>query len=285
MSANSFKVEGLRVDSQEEFTRLESDNCWRNLLYYPEEFRSANRHPVVFTSKVFESVSFKDTDFKNIRFVRCEFRQCLFAGASFSDCEFIDCRFLKTNTSKLRIHRTLLSPVDFKDNFDLIYDTNIAIGLYQALYKNASDEHQSEHAIESLYQMERAKNAHLDSQKKREVITNVDYIKGKISHWFYNFVTGYGLRPLRVVRLLFIVLGLFSALNYLLDDLIFGESSNLSFVESIYFTVVTITTLGYGDMVPLTIAGKIFITFQALAGFVVMSLFLAAVVNIALRSR
>src|SRR5699024_4838088 len=184
MSANSFKVEGLRVDSQEEFTRLESDNCWRNLLYYPEEFRSANRHPVVFTSKVFESVSFKDTDFKNIRFVRCEFRQCLFAGASFSDCEFIDCRFLKTNTSKLRIHRTLLSPVDFKDNFDLIYDTNIAIGLYQALYKNASDEHQPEHAIESLYQMERAKNAHLDSQKKREVITNVDYIKGKISHWF-----------------------------------------------------------------------------------------------------
>jgi hypothetical protein len=285
MSANIFKVEGQRVDSQEEFIRLEQENFWRDLLYYPERFQSANRHPVVLSGKVFERISFKDTDFKNIRFLRCQFKQCLFAGASLIDCEFIDCRFVETNTSKLRVTRCLLDPDNFKDNFDLISDTNIAIGLYQALYKNASDEHQPEHAIESLYQMERAKHAHLDSQRKREVITIREYLKGKTRHWVYDFVTGYGLRPLRVVRLLFIVVGIFSTLNFLLDSLVFGENSNLSVVDSIYFTVVTITTLGFGDIVPLTTMGKVFITFQALFGFVVISLFLSAIVNIALRSR
>ncbi|MBZ5488954.1 pentapeptide repeat-containing protein [Halomonas aquamarina] len=285
MSANIFKIEGQRVDSQDEFARLEEENSWRDLLYYPESFQSANRHPIVFSEKVFERISFKDTDFRNIRFLRCQFKQCLFAGASFSDCEFIDCRFFETNTSKLRVTRCLLDPKDFKNNFDLIDDTNIAIGLYQSLYKNASDEHQPDHSIESLYQMERAKHAHLDSQKKRNVITRREYLKGKIRHWMYDFVTGYGLRPLRVVRLLFIVVGLFSTLNFLFDSLIFGENGSLSFVDSIYFTVVAITTLGFGDIVPITTAGRVFVTFQALLGFVAMSLFLSAIVNIALRSR
>lgn len=285
MSANIFKIQGQRVDSQDEFFRLEEENSWRDLLYYPENFQSANRHPIVFSEKVFERISFKDTDFRNIRFLRCQFKKCLFAGASFSDCEFIDCRFFETNTSKLRVTRCLLDPEDFKHNFDLISDTNIAIGLYQSLYKNASDEHQPEHAIESLYQMERAKHAHLDSQKKRDVITSREYLKGKIRHTIYDFVSGYGLRPLRVVRLLLIVICLFSALNFLFDSFIFGENGNLSFVDSIYFTVVAITTLGFGDIVPITTAGRVFVTFQALFGFVAISLFLSAIVNIALRSR
>lgn len=285
MSANIFNIQGQRVDSQDEFFRLEEENSWRDLLYYPENFQSTNRHPIVFSEKVFERISFKDTDFRNIRFLRCQFKKCLFAGASFSDCEFIDCRFFETNTSKLRVTRCLLDPEDFKNNFDLISDTNIAIGLYQQLYKNASDEHQPEHAIESLYQMERAKHAHLDSQKKRDVITSREYLKGKIRHTIYDFVTGYGLRPLRVVRLLLIVIGLFSALNFLFDSFIFGENGNFSFVDSIYFTVVAITTLGFGDIVPITTAGRVFVTFQALFGFVAISLFLSAIVNIALRSR
>ncbi|MCK0745461.1 ion channel [Chromohalobacter nigrandesensis] len=285
MSASIFKIEGQRVDSQDEFARFEEENSWHDLLYYPENFQSTGRHPIVFSEKVFERISFKDTDFRNIRFLRCQFKNCLFAGASFTDCEFIDCRFFETNTSKLRVTRCLLDPSDFKENFDLFSDTNIAIGLYQTLYKNASDEHQPEHAIESLYNMERARHAHLDSQKKRDVITRWEYLKGKIRHRVYDFVTGYGLRPLRVVRLLFIVVGLFSVLNFLFDSFIFGVKSDLSFVDSIYFTVVSITTLGFGDMVPVTAAGRVFVTFQALFGFVAISLFLSAIVNIALRSR
>lgn len=285
MSANFFKVDGRRIDSKEEFLRCETDGAWRNLIYYPERFSSDKRKPIVFRSKVFESVSFKDTDFSNVRFVRCEFQKCLFIGASVQDCEFIDCSFIATNTSKLKIKNCLIDPNCFVDNFDLVSDTNIAIGLYHALYRNSSEEHQLKHALESLYRMKQAESAHLISQKKRNVITAKKYWRDKIWNYVYDFVSGYGLRPLRVVRLLLIVIFIFSLATFFLGEFIFGETKEISIIDSIYFTVVTITTLGFGDIIPITPFGKIFVTLQALSGFSVISLFVAAVTSIALRTR
>lgn len=285
MSANRFKIEGERVDSRDEFLRREKDSSWENLLYYPEKFSSDTRNPIVLLDKRFEDVSFKDTDFLRVSFVRCEFYRCLFASASFKDCQFIDCKFFETNTSKLRVSQCFFDPKDFDQNFDLVGDTNIAISLYHALYKNASEEHQPEHAIESLYRMKRAESAHLASRRRRGKITQWQYLIRGLGHWTYDFVSGYGFRPSRVVRLLCLVIGVFSALNFFLDTCIVGSSNSLNVIDSIYFTVVTITTLGFGDITPLTLIGRLFVTFQALLGFVVMSLFLAAVANVALRGR
>ena len=40
----------------------------------------------------------------------------------------------------------------------------------------------------------------------------------------------------------------------------------LSFIDSIYFTIITIATLGYGDIVPVTILQKIFSFLLAIGG-------------------
>lgn len=285
VSANKFKVEGERVDSRDEFLRLEKNGSWTNLLYYPEKFSSDSRSPIVFSDKRFVDVSFKDTDFFRVSFVRCRFDRCLFASASFKECQFVDCEFFDTNTSKLRVTQCLFNPKDFDKNFDLVGDTNIAIDLYHALYKNASEEHQPEYAIESLYRMKQAESAHLASRRKRGKINQWQYLTAFFGHWIYDFVSGYGFRPSRVVRLLFLVVGFFSALNFFLDKYIVGPTDSLSVIDSLYFTVVTVTTLGFGDIAPLTPIGRLFVTFQALLGFVVMSLFLAAVASVALRGR
>ena len=54
--------------------------------------------------------------------------------------------------------------------------------------------------------------------------------------------------------------------------LLFGGTSIYSYVEgwnyldSLYFTVITITTIGYGDLIPKTNIGKIFTIFFSFLG-------------------
>ena len=52
-----------------------------------------------------------------------------------------------------------------------------------------------------------------------------------------------------------------------------------SFFECLYFSIVTITTLGYGDISPVGLVGQIVTSFQALSGVVLIGLFLNAVGN------
>lgn len=284
--ANLFRIEGERINSLDEFFQREKDNVWRQVLYYAEKFESSRRDPLVFTGKQFIEVSFKDTDIINVRFIRCSFKRCLFIGARLQNCEFINCTFEETNTSKVKIDACLIDPRAFDQNFNLKDDTNIAIDLYHSLYKNASREHQPDHALESLFRMKIAETRHLDSQRRRGLLTTRNYLQKKIRYITHGFVSGYGLRTSRVFRLLIIAIAFFSTLNYIARHQMFdGHQRVESFMDSIYFTCVTITTLGFGDIVPTTSLGRMFVAVQAVAGIVVVSLFLSAVANRALKSQ
>lgn len=57
--------------------------------------------------------------------------------------------------------------------------------------------------------------------------------------------------PLLFVILYLLVIPLFALLFYLLEE------PKLIFLDSIYFSIVTITTLGYGDIVPHSLLIKI----------------------------
>ena len=48
----------------------------------------------------------------------------------------------------------------------------------------------------------------------------------------------------------------------------FGLWEEWSMVDALYFVIVTITTVGYGDLVPLTDKAKIFTVFFMVAGLV-----------------
>lgn len=50
-----------------------------------------------------------------------------------------------------------------------------------------------------------------------------------------------------------------------------------SFLDSLYFSVVTLATIGYGDLAPVTRIGKIFTILYVFAGVGTLGLFLSAV--------
>ena len=76
---------------------------------------------------------------------------------------------------------------------------------------------------------------------------------------------------LRECLLLFVALLAIGVLNY---SFIFEQWSIL---DSLYFTTVCLTTVGYGDITPTTQASKMFATFFALGGIVVLGLVLGVV--------
>ena len=51
-----------------------------------------------------------------------------------------------------------------------------------------------------------------------------------------------------------------------------------NFLDSLYFVVVTITTIGYGDLVPVTSEGKIFTMFFAFFG-VAMAFYILSLIS------
>jgi hypothetical protein len=283
MAANIFKIIGERVETFDEFMRLEKENKWSDLLYYSDEFNSGSEKYITFDNKLFNSISFKDTVFYKVRFIRCKFEGCIFMGATFNECEFIDCVFKNTNANKIKVNSCLIDPKCFDENFDLKSDTNIAVNVYQSLYKNASREYQSEHALYSLYKMKNAEYHHLSSRLDRGIITKAQYYKKRMFYCVHDFISGYGLKTLKVLRLLIIFIIAFSSVNYFFSESIFKDGVDFTIINSIYFTCVTMTTLGYGDITPYTDFGKILVTLQALFGFIVLSLFMASVINRAVK--
>lgn len=283
MPANHFKVDGTRIDSFDEFLRAEESNTWKNLLYYPEHFGPDSRNHYVFEGKEFVDISFKDSDLVKVKFIRCKFVRCLLIGAKASLCEFVDCVFESTNTHKWKIKSSLIDPEQFDKNFDLVNDTNIAIDLYHSLYKCSVEEHQPEYAVESLYRMREAEFKHLDSQLKRETIKKGGYYSKKVRSYLHREISGYGLRFSKIARFAAVVTLFFTMLNWLFGSFIFANGKVDGIVDSFYFTVITMTTLGFGDITPVTAIGKILVSLQAIAGFSVVTVALAGVANKAIR--
>jgi len=59
---------------------------------------------------------------------------------------------------------------------------------------------------------------------------------------------------------------IFSLAVILLGATFYHFVEKLNWVDSVYFTVITLATVGYGDITPQTVAGKIFTIFYVIMG-------------------
>ncbi len=63
----------------------------------------------------------------------------------------------------------------------------------------------------------------------------------------------------------------------LLGTVVFHYLEGWSFVDSLYFSIITLTTVGYGDFSPQTTAGKLFTIFYIILGVGVILAFINTV--------
>lgn len=255
----------------------------KNILYEPDTFapkRPQNR----LDRKAFTNVSFSKTKLTGIEFRRCKFVDCLFIGAKFLSCEFHDCHFEGCNPYKASFENTYIDPKVFENTLDAKKHSNIGVWLFQQLLENSVKCQQPEYAQTARYLFNkwlRYQHAYEYSCKQ---IGFREYVRKWLPSFLYDILAGYGIRLLPFFRLTIFILLLVTVVNYLLWPH-FGMSKAMpvdgigSWIMSFYYSVVTMTTLGYGDVTPSTITGMFAASLEALLGLMWLSLLASIVVK------
>ncbi|WP_317929076.1 potassium channel family protein [Halioxenophilus sp. WMMB6] len=100
----------------------------------------------------------------------------------------------------------------------------------------------------------------------------------KIAYWTYCLTSNYGESPKKVLANILIWLPIFTVLSFLL--VVPGERDFWDGLwDGFYFTIVTFTTLGYGDITPKLWYGKLISGVIATFGLLYTSLFMVTIVR------
>jgi len=108
-------------------------------------------------------------------------------------------------------------------------------------------------------------------RKKR---ISLNYIKS-FGYFFLKYSCGYGEKPLIVLRNWLILIFGFAIAYFFSKSISFSGTSMLEDIfQSIYFSIITFTTLGYGDMQPISNWGRGFVMTEAILGAIFIALFI-----------
>ncbi len=291
-----WKIEGVEIESQHEFyerlSRLpkDQDKVLKNLIYKPSTLAWSDRVRTI-KDVTFSRVSFSRTKIRGVRFYDCSFKNCLFVGTKLDLCSFQRCRFSSTNTHMISIKDTYIDPKSFTKCLDKRLHQNIGVRLYQKLLKNSRDEDQIEFQRDAQFLFSRwkryrikyeisscwAKDRKWEGTKSAWVLKAVNYLL----RWIWEWCLGNGVRFRYLISTaIAIVLGFWSA-NFWCQSA-FGLALGLGAdgcVKALYYTIISLTTLGYGDVYPTEALGQLVASFQSIVGFFLFAMLASMLVR------
>lgn len=268
------------LTTPEEFFKLLDASGGRveNILYRPDSLRgSTEKFPRKIENVTFRNVSFTRTQIEKISFHDCVFDQCLFIGTQIKNCEFHDCKFIDSNTHKIGFERVYINPKSFKNCLKSRSDQNIGVHLYQRLLRNSNNESQREFARVAAFQLNLWKgNLSLHDSREnfglgyKKTIKSIKLFFVFLGLYYWGSV-GAGVYMTGLANLLFNIIIVTSGINYLFRKAL-GLDDIINFIDSIYFTMITFATIGYGDITPSNSLGKIVIALEGFLGFFLLVL-------------
>jgi hypothetical protein len=253
-----------------------------NVIYQPGLFAPVRPQSIV-GGRVFRNVSFRSAHFQGIEFRSSSFEDCLFMGAIFEHCEFHECTFVGCNPYKARFINTYIDPKVFDRTLDPEHHANIGVFLFQQLRFNAFATYQPDFAESADWLFRKWQRYELNYKFLNRRITGPTYwSKWTLSH-IYELVAGFGHSFTRFAITSSILFAIIVILNHTLWQNFSTGGSALKashhWYSASYFTAVTLTTLGYGDITPKTVSGMMLAGAEALTGFFWFALLAAMLVR------
>ncbi len=277
------------TSTQELVNRFANSNELRNALFEPDELR--DQPNTLFRDRSFHNVSFSKTEVSNVTINRCRFEDCLFIGSMFEHCEFHDCEFINCNFHKATFKNCYFDPSTiYLDKCYRKTHTNIGTHLFQELLVNSKHRHQAKFAdvAELNFRRWRRWQRAFEAEREKEAKgRNWVWFKKRVfvcKEWLIDLTIGYGIKPFNfVVSSAVLLLGMSAIVDvsWASLGLVNGDmpAERDGFLDSVYYTTVVITTLGFGDLTPSMPVGRLLSLLYSLFGVVWLSVLAAMVIR------
>jgi len=234
----------------------------------------------------FEGAILKYSNFQNGKIHDCFFEQCDLTHAEFKNSNINSCNFQQANCSNLNLIGSRLINCNFSDAIikdiamdSIIVDPKTTFGKdlhseKEGHYHFASIEHKQIKQVyknSSLHDI--ADHHHYKEMIAKRKLHRMTSFARWSNYFFGDLLCKYGTSFVRVLEWAFVVIITCGLLFLKPNSISFhGEALKASFVDSLYFSLVTFTTLGYGDFHPIG-AMRFLASFEALLGAALISLF------------
>lgn len=224
--------------------------------------------------KQFLNFSLAKTEIRDIEFQNCTFNECLFMGSTFSNCRFTDCTFTRCNVHRFELRNVFVHPRVFANCIPSKKYANIGVHLFQELLRNSRMQAQPDYSDEAQYLFRRWQRfLNEDEFAKVPGWRKVQKGTAILGAWAFEFFLGSGVRLRNLAGTSAALLLILTVCHWTFRQLLGldGPARINNLWDAFYFTTVTLTTLGYGDITPTTEIGRIAIGLEGLLGFVLLA--------------
>lgn len=301
---SGWNLEGLKLSNKGNIANLQNANLSRanleniNLASANLEkayFGGTNLKNAILRGSVLKGAYLRGANLEN-----ATLRESCLQGADMKGANLQNAKLWSSNLQGAKLQRTNLKNTGFNEE-TILYDVN----WYQCQIDNSTLKFADDQLDKKVIQ---EKNN--DYKKAREVYRNLKnyfrqegmydisgeyYYREKVMEtkynlqekkyfeWifnsFFNLIAGYGERCLRVIIGWFIIIFGYAFIYYYFSGIYDGmaykiTSYNAKFLEAIYFSIVTFTTLGFGDLAPKPGLFQLITSSEALVGAIFMALFI-----------
>lgn len=252
------------------------------IKYFSDELTAMRQDRERVVSCNFNESSLSKTVISNIQFSDCMFNSCHFVNTVFENCKFQGCRFSDCNFHEVRFIDCHIDPDSIDDSIYFDGYENIATHTFQEIMNNSKSQDQNVFEMKSrvkfLYWQRQQFKAELKKLKIESYDPEFDIAKMRrknnaiYGNKFYEITSQYGTNFGRFALTILIFCMLLSIFAFFAQNFLGLDcEGTLSFLDCFYFILISVTTLGYGDISPESWAGRIFSTILPVFGLIMFA--------------